>query len=89
MKMVCIFNRKGKGFYDRLKNKGFIALTGMREKDTLPVWLFLFVEKCVKLEQHSCQHFSKNPYMNELYPSVESMSALTVFQLYEKEVGMV
>ena len=26
---------KGKGFYDRLKKQGFIALTGMRGKDTL------------------------------------------------------
>lgn len=26
---------KGKGFYDRLKKQGFIALTGMMGKDTL------------------------------------------------------
>lgn len=27
--------------------------------------------------------FEKNPYMRKIYPTVESMQALTVFQIYE------
>ena len=27
--------------------------------------------------------FEKNPYMNEIYPTVQSQEALTVFQIYE------
>lgn len=75
---------KGKGFYDRLKKQNFIALTGMRGRDTL---------SCVAVSVRGKVRevgttllpilFQKNPYMNEIYPTVESMSALTVFQLYE------
>ena len=75
---------KGKGFYDRLKKQGFIALTGMRGKDTLSCVAVSVRGKVREVGTTLLPTlFQKNPYMNELYPSVESMSALTVFQLYE------
>lgn len=75
---------KGKGFYDRLKKQGFIALTGMRGKDTLSCVAVSVRGKVREVGTTLLPTlFQKNPYMNEIYPSVESMSALTVFQLYE------
>ena len=58
---------KGKGFYDRLKKREFLALTAMKGEDT---------DKIPEL-------FEKNPYMRKIYPTQESMQALTVFQIYE------
>lgn len=75
---------KGKGFYDRLKKQGFIALTGMRGKDTLSCVAVSVRGKVREVGTTLLPTlFQKNPYMNEIYPRVESMSALTVFQLYE------
>ena len=75
---------KGKGFYSRLKKQNFIALTGMRGEDTLSC---AAVSVRGKIREVGATRlptlFQKNPYMNEIYPTVESMSALTVFQLYE------
>ena len=75
---------KGKGFYDRLKKRGFLALTAMKGEDTMSSVAIsvrgrvreLGYDKIPKL-------FEKNPYMHEIYPTEESMHALTVFQIYE------
>ena len=75
---------KGKGFYDRLKKQNFIALTGMRGRDTLSCVAVSVRGKVREIGSTLLPIlFQKNPYMNEIYPTVESMSALTVFQLYE------
>lgn len=75
---------KGKGFYERLKKRKYLALTGMKGEDTM---------HCVAVSVHGKVRelgsdllprlFEKNPYMNEIYPTAESQKALTVFQLYE------
>ncbi len=75
---------KGKGFYDRLKKRECMALTGMKGEDTM---------SCVAVSVHGKvkeigsvllpRLFEKNPYMNEIYPTAQSQKALTVFQLYE------
>lgn len=74
---------KGKAFYDRLKKQGYIALTGMKGKDTLSC---VAVSVRGKVREVGAallpMLFRKNPYMKEIYPSRESMSALTVFQVY-------
>jgi uncharacterized pyridoxamine 5'-phosphate oxidase family protein/Pyruvate/2-oxoacid:ferredoxin oxidoreductase delta subunit len=75
---------KGKGFYDRLKKRGFLALTAMKGEDTMSSVAIsvrgrvreLGYDKIPKL-------FEKNPYVHEIYPTEESMHALTVFQIYE------
>ena len=75
---------KGKRFYDRLKKQEFIALTGMRGKDTLSCVAVSVRGKVREVGATLLPTiFQKNPYMEEIYSSTESMSALTVFQLYE------
>ena len=41
---VYFLTARGKGFYDRLKKRGVLALTGMKGEDT--VLRFLFGERC-------------------------------------------
>lgn len=75
---------KGKGFYDRLKNRGFLALTGMKGKDTMSCVAVSVRGKVRELGAELLPRlFTKNPYMAEIYPTQESRIALTVFQLYE------
>ena len=75
---------KGKGFYDRLVKRGFLAFTALKGDDTLSS-----VALSVRGEVRELGHekipelFEKNPYMYQIYPTEESMKALTVFQIYE------
>lgn len=71
---------KGKGFYDRLKKSGFIALTGIKGNTTMDSTAVSVRGKVRELGSGSLARlFSKNPYMNEIYPSEASRNALTVF----------
>jgi len=75
---------KGKGFSDRLKRNGYVALTGMKGNDTLSCVAVSVRAKVQEIGSASLQRlFEKNPYMNEIYPTEQSRQALTVFQLYE------
>ena len=75
---------KGKNFYQRLKDNGYIALSGMKGENTM---------KCTavsvrgKVRECGADMLSvlleNNPYMFEIYPTDESRKALTVFQVYE------
>ena len=75
---------KGKGFYDRLKKKEFLALTAMKGEDTMSSVAVSIRGKVRELGYDKIPElFEKNPYMRKIYPTVESMQALTVFQIYE------
>lgn len=75
---------KGKGFYDRLKKDRYMALTGMKGKDTMSCAAVSIRGKVRELGSALLPRlFEKNPYMNEIYPMEESRQALTVFKLYE------
>lgn len=75
---------KGKGFYDRLKNSGYIALTGMKGENTMSCVAVSVRGKAREIGNSLLPRlFEINPYMNEIYPTAESRQALTVFQLYE------
>lgn len=75
---------KGKGFYSRLKKNGYMALTGMKGKDTMSCVAVSVRGKVYELGTELLPRlFEKNPYMNEIYPTEESRQALTVFNLYE------
>ena len=75
---------KGKGFYDRLKKREFIALTGMKGEDTMSSVAMSIRGKVRELGYDMIPElFMKNPYMHEIYPTEGSMQALTVFQIYE------
>ena len=75
---------KGKGFYDRLKKRGTLALTGMKGTDTMHCAALSIRGKVRELGGELLPRlFEKNPYMNEIYPDTSSRSALTVFVIYE------
>lgn len=75
---------KGKKFYERLKNKGYLSLTGMKGEDTMHCVAVSFSGKVREIGADSLGRlFARNPYMNEIYPDAASQSALTVFQIYE------
>ena len=75
---------KGKGFYDRLTKRQFLALTAMKGEDTMSSVAVSIRGKVRDLGHDKIPDlFKKNPYMHQIYPTEESMKALTVFQIYE------
>ncbi len=75
---------KGKNFYDRLKKRQFLALTAMKGEDTMSSVAVSLRGKVRELGYDRIPElFEKNPYMKTIYPTEESMQALTVFQIYE------
>lgn len=75
---------KGKGFYDRLIKRQFLAFTAMKGEDTMSSVAVSIRGKARELGSDKIPElFAKNPYMREIYPTDESMQALTVFQIYE------
>ena len=75
---------RGKGFYDRLKKRGFLALTALKGEDTMTSVAVSVRGKVRELGYDRIPElFEKNPYMHTIYPTEESMRALTVFQIYE------
>lgn len=75
---------KGKGFYDRLKKREFLALTAMKGEDTMSSVAVSIRGKVRELGPEKIPElFARNPYMQQIYPTEESMKALTAFQIYE------
>ena len=75
---------KGKSFYYRLIKRKYLALTAMKGEDTLSSVAISIRGKVRELGFEKIPElFEKNPYMREIYPTEESMQALTVFQIYE------
>ena len=75
---------RGKSFYDRLKKRQFLALTAMKGEDTMSSVAVSLRGKVRELGYDRIPElFEKNPYMKTIYPTEESMQALTVFQIYE------
>ena len=75
---------KGKGFYRRLKRQKFIALTGVKGRDTMSsvaVSVRGHVEETGDIVLS--QLLEKNPYMLEIYPTEESRKALSAFRIYD------
>ena len=82
----CLYflTAKGKGFYDRLAKRGFLAFTALKGEDTMSSVALSVRGKVRELGYGKIPElFEKNPYMHEIYPTEESMHALTVFQIYE------
>ena len=75
---------KGKGFYDRLTKRGYIALTGIKGESTMTSVAVSVRGKVREIGYDLIPKlFDKNPYMKEIYPTEESRKALTAFQIYE------
>lgn len=75
---------KGKAFYHRLLQRGYIALTGLKGKDTMHCVSVSVQGKVEDIGEAMLPRlFEKNPYMNDIYPTRASRQALTVFRVYE------
>ena len=75
---------RGKGFYDRLIKRGFLALTAIKGESTMTSVAVSIRGKVRELGYEKIPAlFEKNPYMREIYPTEEAMRALTAFQIYE------
>ena len=75
---------KGKGFYDRLVKRKFLAFTAVKGEDTMSSVAVSVRGKVRELGYDRIPElFDKNPYMKQIYPTEEAMHALTVFQIYE------
>ena len=75
---------KGKGFYDRLVKRQFLAFTAMKGEDTMSTVAVSIRGKVRELGYDMIpQLFEKNPYMHQIYPTEESIKAFSVFQIYE------
>lgn len=74
---------KGKNFYQRLKNKPYIAFTGMKGEDTMSRIALSVQGSVVEIgAERLSDLFAKNSYMYEIYPTEQSQCALTVFQIF-------
>ncbi len=77
---------KGKSFYDRLMRRGYVAISGMKGRDTLSTVAISVRGKVRNLGASLLPRvFEENPYMADIYKNEESRIALEVFQLYEGE----
>lgn len=75
---------KGKGFYDRLVKRGFLALTAIKGETTMTSMAVSIRGKVREIGYARIPElFDKNPYMHEIYPTEAAMRALIVFQIYE------
>lgn len=75
---------RGKGFYDRLIRRQYLAFTSLKGEDTMSSVAVSVRGKVRELGYDRIPDlFEKNPYMHAIYPTEEAMHALTVFQIYE------
>lgn len=76
---------KGKEFYRQLMEQKFAAISGMTDgKSSLDKKAISVRGKIRNIGKEKLgEVFAENPYMNEIYPSIESRNALEVFQMYE------
>ena len=83
-KSLYFLTAKGKSFYGRLKKRQFLALTAIKGEDTMSSVAVSLRGKVRELGDDKIPElFEKNPYMKTIYPTEESMQALTAFQIYE------
>ncbi|MBR1393086.1 MAG: 4Fe-4S binding protein [Ruminococcus sp.] len=83
-KGLYFLTAKGKNFYKRLKDKKYLALSGMKGEDTMSCTAVSVRGKVEELGSVMLSLlFERNPYMHEIYPTEESIQALTVFRIYE------
>lgn len=77
---------KGKKFYERLMEHGYVAVSGMKGQDTRSTVAISLRGKVKSIGQAKLDEiFEKNSYMATIYPNPKSRSALEVFCIYEAE----
>ena len=81
---IYFLTAKGKDFYRRLKDNGYIALSGIKGESTMNCAALSIRGKVREIGADMLPVLlEKNPYMLEIYPTDESRKALTVFRIYE------
>lgn len=81
---VYFLTAKEKNLYDRLKNRKYLALTGIKGQDTMSRVALSLRGTVREIGEEKLEILlDKNPYMYEIYPTEESRKALSVFQIYE------
>lgn len=74
---------KSKQFYERLKKRAYLSLTGIKGEDTMSSVAVSVRGKVRELGGEKVKElFDKNPYMYEIYPDERSQECISVFQLY-------
>ncbi len=77
---------KGKIFYKRLVQSGYLSLTALKGESTMTSVAISVRGKVKEIGSDKLPDLlENNPYMLEIYPTEESRKALTVFQLYKGE----
>ena len=75
---------QGKNFYDRLKEREYLSLTGIKGNDTMHSVSVTVCGNVLEIGKQRLETLlQKNPYMSEIYPDEKSREALTVFQIYK------
>ena len=75
---------KGKGFYDRLVKRGFLAFTALKGEDTMSSVAVSIRGKVRELGYGKIPELlKKNPYMLKIYPTEQARQVLTAVQIYE------
>lgn len=82
---IYFLTAKGKNFYKQLMKRPYVSLSGLKgSASSMTKKAFSLSGKVKNVGSEKIEDiFSKNPYMAEIYPSVESRSALEVFCLYQ------
>ncbi|MDR0852600.1 MAG: 4Fe-4S binding protein [Clostridiales Family XIII bacterium] len=74
----------GKDFYNNIVERPFVAVSGMKGEDTLSTIAISLRGKLRNIGPSLIPKiFAENPYMDKIYPTKESCTTLTVFQIYE------
>lgn len=82
---VYFLTAKGKAFYQQLMSKGYVSLSGMTSgADTMSKKAISIAGSVRNIGTERLNEiFTKNAYMNSIYPTSESRTALEVFCLYK------
>lgn len=87
--MITLFSfllQRERVFYKRLKDKCFLALTGMKGEDTMHSIAISIRGSVREIGSEMIPHlFDNNPYMHDIFPKIEARRALTVFEIYKGE----
>ena len=77
---------RGKSFYSRLMARPFVALSGMKGRDTLSTAAVSLRGPVRNIgKERLAEIFEQNAYMAKIYPTEKSWDALEVFQIYRGE----
>lgn len=77
---------RGKSFYERLTARPFVSLSGLKGEDTLSSVAISVRGHVRSIGRDRLEEiFEANPYMANIYPTIQSRDALEVFQIYKGE----